>query len=73
MNPESSVILRLNANTAAMLQPVIHIDYEKHQVSLIGGDPTEDRMLADYLRRQSEGMVSAADEPGTRDKPRKTN
>ena len=51
-----------------MPQPVILIDYEKHQVSLVGGDPTKDKALAEYLRRQGETKVVAGPKP---DEPEK--
>lgn len=41
-----------------MSQPVILIDYEKHQVSLIGGDPTKDKALAEVIRQQ--GALTAS-------------
>ena len=46
-----------------MTQPVILIDYEKHKVSLVGGDPTKDKLLAEYLRRQN-SIAAAPGAPG---------
>lgn len=36
-----------------MPQPVIFIDYDKHVVRYVGGDPTKDKAFAEFLRSQA--------------------
>jgi len=53
-------------------QPVILIDYQTRTASLVGGDPTQDRTLADLLAAQRTVPSTASGLPQRDDEPPET-